>query len=136
MNTREDIPCSAYCQGLDETSKVRYLEKISVLEFDPYLTDIDGTILPNHEWPTVEYPDVFNYLVTTPSKYTKENLKSLEGYKLFVDGWITKTNAVCTTVSNSGQIFTCSHGPYETLMEHMSLGSKTLVLRAILVSSQ
>ena len=57
----------------------------------------------------MEYPDIFNYLVTTPSKYTKEDLKgykSLEGYKLFVDGWITKMNAVCTTASKGGQIFT------------------------------
>lgn len=100
MNTREGIPCSAYCHDLNETSKARYLEKISVLGFDPYLRDADGTSLPNHEWPAVEYPDIFNYLVTTPSKYTKEDLKaykSLEGYKLFMDGWITKMNAVRAT---------------------------------------
>ena len=90
MNTREDIPCSAYCRGLDETSKVRYLAKISVLGFDPYLADVDGTSLPSHEWPAVEYPDIFNYLVTMPSKYTKEYLKaykSLEGYNFsWMDG--------------------------------------------------
>ena len=71
-----------------------------MLGFDPYLRDADGTSLPNHEWPAVEYPDIFNYLVTTPSNYTKEDLKaykSLEGYKLFMDGWITKMNAVHAT---------------------------------------
>ena len=72
MNKHEDIPCSAYCQGLDETSKVSYLEKISVLRFDLYVRDVDGASLPNHEWPAVEYPVIFNYLVTTPSKYTKK----------------------------------------------------------------
>ena len=72
-----------------------------MLGFDPYLRTVDGASLPNHEWPAVaEYPDIFNYLVTTPSKYTKEDLKaykSLEGYKLFMDEWITKMIAVCAT---------------------------------------
>ena len=85
MNT-QDIPCSTYCRALDEASKARYLEKIAVLEFDPYLRHLDGTSsLPNHEWPAVEYPDIFNYLITIPSRYTKEDLKaykSLEEYKL------------------------------------------------------
>ena len=42
-------------------------------------------------WPNVEYPDIFNYFVTSVSTYTKQQLKaykSLEGYRYFVDGWI------------------------------------------------
>ena len=56
-------------------------------------------------WPNVEYPDIFNYFVTSVSTYTKQQLKaykSLEGYRYFVDGWVqegfvwlvpSKTNA-------------------------------------------
>ena len=77
-----------------------------MLGFDPYLRDLDGSSLPNHEWPAVKYPDIFNYLITTPSKYTKDLkvYKSLEGYKFFMDGWITKINAICTT-TDCGQVF-------------------------------
>ena len=46
MNTR-DIPCSAYCQALDEASKARYLEKIVVLGFDPYVRDLEASPIMN-----------------------------------------------------------------------------------------
>jgi len=41
-----------------------------------------------YNWPNVEYPDIFNYFVTSVSTYTKQQLeayKSLDGY---MDGWI------------------------------------------------
>ena len=44
------------------------------------------------KWPDVEYPDVYNYLIETPSLYTKDNLKaykSLDRYKFYTDGWIS-----------------------------------------------
>ena len=48
-----------------------------------------------HEWPDVQYLDIYNYLIATPSPCTKEDMKaykSLEGYRQFVDGWVSNIN--------------------------------------------
>ena len=56
---------------------------------DPYITI---SVISQEEcmdwltWPNIEYPDIYNYFITTPS-YTKQQLKaykSLDGYKYFV----------------------------------------------------
>lgn len=41
--------------------------------------------------PEIEYPDIYNFLVNTPSPYTKEELKaykSLDGYKYLIAEWV------------------------------------------------
>ena len=43
------------------------------------------------EWPDVEYGDVFNYLIESPSVYTGKLLKaykSLDAYNFFASGWV------------------------------------------------
>ena len=78
----------------DQRHYRRKLELLGNVE-DPYLmwekpaqTTVN-TSLDWLEWPNVEYPDIYNYLIETPSLCTKESLKtykSLDGYKYYCDG--------------------------------------------------
>ena len=87
------IAFSSYYYGLEESAKSRYREKLALLGGirDPYLAiDLErGERRQN--WPAVEYPDIFNYLITTPSPYTMQELKAykrVEEYRQFIDGWV------------------------------------------------
>ena len=67
---------SSYYHELDSTTKQRYrekMEKLGVSE-DPYLAYERGPAVDVdwQNWPRVEYPDVFNFLIETPSLYTGE----------------------------------------------------------------
>lgn len=44
-----------------------------------------------HQWPPVQYGDIYNYLINTPGLYTAEAMKaykSLDGYNFFVSGHV------------------------------------------------
>ena len=119
---------SLYVENLEETAKVRYNEKLAMLggAQDPYLTiniiKSTGECVEWFNWPNVEYPDIFNYFVTSVSSYTKQQLKaykSLEGYKYFIDGWIneivvwsvpSEPNA-CVVYGTFGQLNHSTHSP-------------------------
>ena len=62
-----------YYYSLDDTAKQRYkvkLELVGVLE-DPYVAYERGIVSVDwNNWPQVEYPDSYSYLVQTPSIYT------------------------------------------------------------------
>ena len=83
---------SSYFFALEDEAKSRYLEKLAIIGpdvDDPYVIDSAAT---SDAWPSIEFPDVYNYLINTPSLYTKESLKaykSLDGYKFFTAGWVT-----------------------------------------------
>ena len=95
-STTADI-YSSYYHSLDAASKARYNDKLEILGFikDPYVTA--ATLGQQQQldwltWPDVEYPDIWNYFIATPSVYTKQQLrayKSLEAYRLFTDGWVS-----------------------------------------------
>jgi hypothetical protein len=89
-----------YRDKLSELERKRYDDKLKLLNGeDPYQFEIkrwssDVTLLP-----PVQYYDVQNYLLFTPSPYTKEDLKAykgLEAYNQFVHGWVReRVSVVC-----------------------------------------
>ena len=98
MTTKVNLPKnwkkSQYFTDLEPTDKQRYLKK---------LTLNNNHVLPNpyaitEGWednvlllPDIAYPDIYNYLIETPSEYTKDKLKaykSLEAYNFFVSGHV------------------------------------------------
>ena len=91
----KQVAFSNYYYSLEESAKSRYRDKLALLGgiADPYLTEhLEGESVDWQNWPEVQYPDIFNYLITTTSPYTMQELKaykSLEGYKEFVDGWVS-----------------------------------------------
>ena len=68
---------STYYYELDEIAKERYREKLQKLGglADPYLERRrdDHTSIGWQLWPKVKYPDIYSYLIATPS------LRELEG---------------------------------------------------------
>lgn len=87
---------SPYYEDLDETAKERYRQKLAVIGNidDPYVWSAgEYDSVDWQHWPDVQYPDIYNYLISTPGVYTQQELKaykSLEAYKYFVDGWVSK----------------------------------------------
>ena len=86
---------SVYAQGLDPDAKSRYSTKIVDIGSDPYLItrDEQKSVISSviTELPDLQYPDIYNYFINTPSCITGEGLKaykSLEAYKYFVSGWV------------------------------------------------
>jgi hypothetical protein len=90
--TRVDF--SKYYCGLDKKSQERYVEKLTVngaeLQ-DPYSESFQGWEKKTTNWPTVEYGDIWQYLIDTPGKHTKSKMKaykSLDGYNFFLSGHV------------------------------------------------
>ena len=69
---------STYYRELDDEAKDRYREKLAMLGHvdDPYILQDKSAVSDWQQWPEVEYPDIFNYLVTVPSLYTRDQLKA------------------------------------------------------------
>ena len=86
---------STYYNELDKIAKERYREKLQKLGdlADPYLERSRGdhTSIDWQLWPEVEYPDIYNFLIATPSLYTGDCLKaykSLDAYNYYASGWV------------------------------------------------
>ena len=80
---------SDYAKRLEIGARTRYLEKISVINIDPYLiTDLPKELVG---LPPTAYTDIGHYFIYTTSTYTAKQLKakkSLESYQNFLDGWV------------------------------------------------
>ena len=92
---------SDYFKGLDVTARLRYKEKLDKLGGleDPYLHWGQGIGREEdwQNWPKVEYPDIYNFLIEAPSFFTGESLKaykSLDAYNYYINGWIDKATVL------------------------------------------
>ena len=67
-----------YFHGLDDISKKRYCEKLKLcgLSEDPYIISKDKWTSERKCWPQIVFPDIYVYLVETPSPYTQASLKA------------------------------------------------------------
>ena len=86
---------STYYNELDKIAKEQYREKLQRLGglVDPCLEKSrdDHTSIDWQLWPKVEYPDIYNFLIATPSLYTGDSLKaykSLDVYNYYASGWV------------------------------------------------
>ena len=80
---RTDIQLSEYAVGLENTVRLRYIQKVSVIDVDPFLLSSDSLDL--NCLPPIEAVDQVSFLVLEHSFYSKEtfkNYKSLQAYRL------------------------------------------------------
>ena len=85
---------SEYQSMLDYEAKKRYKEKLSTeseILPDPYSLFEEEWIDDTTKWSSIEFGDVYNYLINSTGRYTKDSLKaykSLEAYNYFVSGHV------------------------------------------------
>jgi len=113
---------SKYFMSLQNDTDSRYEEKLELLGCceDPYLPlEQKGRVRSNGyvewiDWPSVSYADIYNYLINTPSEYTHEMLKAMDGYNFFVNGRVS--NIVVTQIEGRQQyLFTATVKHSQTL---------------------
>ena len=74
--------------------KGSYKEKLSTESAilpDPYSLFEEEWIDDITKWPSIKFGDVYNYLINSTGRYTKDSLKaykSLEAYNYFVSGHV------------------------------------------------
>ena len=98
---------SNYYSQLDVAAQSHYSAILALLcrIQDPYLhqTSTSDFLMEWQHWPEVEYADIYNYLVATPSAYTQDQLKayiSLDAYNFFANGRVA--NVSVTSVPRVG----------------------------------
>lgn len=88
------VQVSAYLSSISWEARKRYLEKLTMDEVtfpDPYSIEEGHWSDDVTRWPTMEFGDLYSYLVNTEGSYTQEFLKayeSLEAYNYFFNGYV------------------------------------------------
>ncbi|KAJ8304209.1 hypothetical protein KUTeg_017792 [Tegillarca granosa] len=82
-----------YQEDLPPEAKARYEFKLNLLGIDicPFKTPADKWNNDPKKWPSIEYNDVYHYLIKSPRLYSAEameNYRSLEAHVFFVSGWV------------------------------------------------
>ncbi len=86
---------SDYFSQLDDSAKLRYSEKLNSIGLqvdDPYTYTSRESFTGTDTVPNIEYPDIYNFFINSPSPYTKEELKaykSLDGCKYLLAGRVS-----------------------------------------------
>ena len=78
-------------EKLESDVQKRYKIKINQIGYDPYDIPAQFFTSDHDRIPILTYYDLMNYLIYETSAYTgdqKRNYKSMDSYKLFVDGWV------------------------------------------------
>lgn len=79
---------------LPTEEKERYQKKLELCglkQICPYQLPGDAWIDDPIKWPSLEWPELYDYLINTPGVFTREamkNRKSLEAYNQFTSGWV------------------------------------------------
>lgn len=84
---------STYYYTLDNIHQQRYVEKVALIQIDPYLLKEKDCSIDLADFPKIFYPDIVMYLVHTKSAFTMEEMKaykSLEAYNQALCGWVKK----------------------------------------------
>lgn len=84
-----------YTATLSSSDRAGYLSKLVLSNGhqlpDPYSIPAEQWVVDRSKWPPISWPDIYNYLIQTPSVYTKENLrayKSLDAYNYVLCGHV------------------------------------------------
>ena len=67
------------------------LELCGLKQICPYQLPGDAWIDNHTKWPSLEWPEVYDYLINTPGVFTREamkNRKSLEAHNQFTSRWV------------------------------------------------
>ncbi|XP_022777612.1 uncharacterized protein LOC111319046 [Stylophora pistillata] len=81
-----------------------YRQKVNLCRFDPYLLKNSECRDDLRYFPSIQYPDIVNYLVLQTSWETGEEMKAykaLDAYNFFVSGWVNTVFTKKVAESNS-----------------------------------